>query len=813
MKLNKKMKRILAFVLSLAMVVSTFGLNVVSADDEWVSTNNGWINFTEDGYVTGDVNRYAVEGISAIYAGVWDDGKTANIDVLRNAETPNSLAIDVKDNTHDDQWLVQVACNVKGLDSTKVYKVELKLDGTTVLDTANVSSAEKYEKIVGIGNNEALTVGKHTLTLETEELVKGDTPVEVKNIEITPNEAQIAATRKIFANWTNPEGTAKAYAYLEEAKEENGVCTGGKGWVFNVSAAQPMTSVDNVSRTYSDTDTITVEPGKTYKFIVESFNSFGDKTGEGSVDITIPAKTQEEIDAENKTAELKANLESDKNLAKGKEAFVLSKEADKAAITDGNNGSRWQADKAVDNTTFGVNLGSVQKISSVVVSWEPSNATAYDIFVAGADEVYGDTPVASVSGLEANKNLVVETKFDEVEAQYVKVVATGWSPNAEAYGISVYELGVFGEATVDETTTPVVEPGTVETTTPAKQDETTTADETTTPAPVVPTVPVAAEKDWSAEDFISSSDATYNDTYKAIKDGAINEIVNIQKADDTLGLYVSFADADFGTITVNGKAADIKVAGAGIWFKLSNFTDMYSDVVITNGAGTVKATLYVYNKNGVDNSKKDDETTTAAKQDETTTPAKQDETTTPAKQDETTTPAKQDETTTPAKQDETTTPAKQDETTTPAKQDETTTPAKQDETTTPAKQDVTTTPAKQNETTTVTPTTKAISTTAAPATVKKTTVKATAKKLSSNKVKLSVKKVAGASKYAVQISTTKNFKKVVAKKTSKKAVFTVKSKKLKGKKKLYVRVKVYKKVNGKTVASQWSKATKIRLKK
>ena len=812
MKLNKKMKRILAFVLSLAMVVSTFGLNVVSADDEWVSTNNGWINFTEDGYVTGDVNRYAVEGISAIYAGVWDDGKTANIDVLRNAETPNSLAIDVKDNTHDDQWLVQVACNVKGLDSTKVYKVELKLDGTTVLDTANVSSAEKYEKIVGIGNNEALTVGKHTLTLETEELVKGDTPVEVKNIEITPNEAQIAATRKIFANWTNPEGTAKAYAYLEEAKEENGVCTDGKGWAFNVSAAQPMTSVDNVSRTYSDTDTITVEAGKTYKFIVESFNAFGDKTGEGSVDITIPAKTQEEIDAENKTAELKANLESDKNLAKGKEAFVLSKEADKAAITDGNNGSRWQADKAVDNTTFGVNLGSVQKISSVVVSWEPSNATAYDIFVAGADEVYGDTPVASVSGLEANKNLVVETKFDEVEAQYVKVVATGWSPNAEAYGISVYELGVFGEATVDETTTPVVEPGTVETTTPAKQDETTTPakqdetttpvkqDETTTPAPVVPTVPVAVEKDWSAEDFIGSTDAIYNDTYKAIKDGAINEIVNIQPADDTLGLYVSFADADFGTITVNGKAADIKVDGAGIWFKLSNFTDMYNDVVITNGAGTVKATLYVYNKNGVDNSKKDDETTTSAKQDETTTPAKQDETTTPAKQDETTTPAKQDETTTPAKQDETTTPAKQDETTTPAKQNETTTPA------------------KQNETTTVAPTTKAISTTAAPATVKKTTVKkttvkATAKKLSSNKVKLSVKKVAGASKYAVQISTTKNFKKVVAKKTSKKAVFTVKSKKLKGKKKLYVRVKVYKKVNGKTVASQWSKATKIKVKK
>ena len=86
-----------------------------------------------------------------------------------------------------------------------------------------------------------------------------------------------------------------------------------------------MTSVDNVSRTYSDTDTITVEPGKTYKFIVESFNSFGDKTGEGSVDITIPAKTQEEIDAENKTAELKANLESDKEPCKRKRSICIIK--------------------------------------------------------------------------------------------------------------------------------------------------------------------------------------------------------------------------------------------------------------------------------------------------------------------------------------------------------------------------------------------------------------------------------------------------------------------------------------------------------
>ena len=511
--------------------------------------------------------------------------------------------------------------------------------------------------------------------------------------------------------------------------------------------------------------------------IVVAFGSFSDDEV-GKYDVSISnfklektEKSEEQIEKER----VEALLTGDENIAKGKTAFsnsVKEKDYQPEEAFDGNLGSRYAATSYESGVTLGVDLGKTYKVSSVAFKWENAYATEYNIQVSKDGKAY-DT----VKTMTADKAETIEVPLDEaVEARYVRIECV---KNALNYGYSLWEMGVYGTevAEVETTTnTPVVEPGTGETTTPAKQDETTTPakqDETTTPAPVAPTVPVAAEKDWSAEDFISSSDATYNDTYKAIKDGAINEIVNIQPADDTLGLYVSFADADFGIITVNGKTADIKAAGAGIWFKLSNFTDMYNDVVITNGAGTVKATLYVYNKNGVDNSKKDDETTTPAKQDETTTPAKQDETTTSAKQDETTTPAKQDETTTPA---------------------------------------------KQNETTTVAPTTKAISTTAAPTTVKKTTVKkttvkATAKKLSSNKVKLSVKKVAGASKYAVQISTTKNFKKVVAKKTSKKAVFTVKSKKLKGKKKLYVRVKVYKKVNGKTVASQWSKATKIRLKK
>ena len=112
----------------------------------------------------------------------------------------------------------------------------------------------------------------------------------------------------------------------------------------------------------------------------------------------------------------------------------------------------------------------------------------------------------------------------------------------------------------------------------------------------------AAKINWEGKNFIQSSIPVYSNTYKVVESGAIQEVVNIRSDTDGAGIYVSFNTADFGEITVNEKTADVKIEGAGILFKLSNFTDMYNDVVITNGAGTVKATLYVYNKNGVDNS-------------------------------------------------------------------------------------------------------------------------------------------------------------------------------------------------------------------
>ena len=119
--------------------------------------------------------------------------------------------------------------------------------------------------------------------------------------------------------------------------------------------------------------------------------------------------------------------------------------------------------------------------------------------------------------------------------------------------------------------------------------------------------------------------------------------------------------------------------------------------------------------------------------------------------------------------------------------------------------DETTTP----KVTTVKPTVKP--TTAKPTTKKvslkqtKVTKKVT-KKLNSKKVKLTFKKVKGAKKYTIQVSTSKKFKKILYKKTVKKTKVTLSSKKLKGKKKLYIRVKA-------VGAKKWSKPVKIKVKK
>ena len=112
----------------------------------------------------------------------------------------------------------------------------------------------------------------------------------------------------------------------------------------------------------------------------------------------------------------------------------------------------------------------------------------------------------------------------------------------------------------------------------------------------------------------------------------------------------------------------------------------------------------------------------------------------------------------------------------------------------------------------VNPTTKAI--TAIKVSVAKTKVKKVIKKKASlAKAKVTLKKLAGV-KYEVRISFNKKFKKktTITKKV-KKAVFTIRSKKIAGKKVLYVKARAYKVVNGKTYYGKWSKVKKVKINK
>lgn len=94
-----------------------------------------------------------------------------------------------------------------------------------------------------------------------------------------------------------------------------------------------------------------------------------------------------------------------------------------------------------------------------------------------------------------------------------------------------------------------------------------------------------------------------------------------------------------------------------------------------------------------------------------------------------------------------------------------------------------------------------------------TKVKKATKVKNSKKAKITLKKVKDIQGYQIQFSTTKKFKKVLVKKTVKKYNVTVKSKKLKGKKTLYVRARAYKKVNKKTYYGNWSAVKKVTIKK
>lgn len=110
----------------------------------------------------------------------------------------------------------------------------------------------------------------------------------------------------------------------------------------------------------------------------------------------------------------------------------------------------------------------------------------------------------------------------------------------------------------------------------------------------------AADYDWSTVGYLKTNGegTAYADTYKMVVAQGNANIIEIQKAfAKEVGVYTTFANAEFGEITINGKpTTNYSPQGAGIIFHISLFTEKYNTLVVKNPDGSVKAVLYVYNE-------------------------------------------------------------------------------------------------------------------------------------------------------------------------------------------------------------------------
>ncbi len=97
-------------------------------------------------------------------------------------------------------------------------------------------------------------------------------------------------------------------------------------------------------------------------------------------------------------------------------------------------------------------------------------------------------------------------------------------------------------------------------------------------------------------------------------------------------------------------------------------------------------------------------------------------------------------------------------------------------------------------------------------------VKKIIKKKNAKKIKITIKKLAGVNGYQVYVFKKKSFakknKKILVEKriTKNRKVLKISNKKLSKKKSLFVKVRAYKKVNGRIVYGSWSKIAKIKVK-
>lgn len=166
-------------------------------------------------------------------------------------------------------------------------------------------------------------------------------------------------------------------------------------------------------------------------------------------------------------------FEATENIAKDCSVVASSEKNDKVAnVTDGKLGTRWESEWNVDPQWLYVDLGSVKNINKVGFSWEGAYAKRYYVQISN-----NATDWKTVAAVKATSAKTVQITLDKTySARYVRMYGT--RRGLDAYGYSMYEMGVWEakEVPTTEITT------TVDVTTEAPTAEAPTTTEPTTEA-------------------------------------------------------------------------------------------------------------------------------------------------------------------------------------------------------------------------------------------------------------------------------------------------------------------------------------------
>ncbi len=166
-----------------------------------------------------------------------------------------------------------------------------------------------------------------------------------------------------------------------------------------------------------------LQPGKTYKYSVASFDAAGNNSAKtAAITITTPTPAI-------------TNLALNKNSYSDSE----QKENPTQRGNDGSLSTRWAAADGNANHWWKVDLGALYNLTGTEITWElPDKAYNYKIEVS-ADNVNWTVKVDKKSNLK--KQQIQKDVFTASSVRYVRITVTGLQRNS---WVSFYELKVFG---------------------------------------------------------------------------------------------------------------------------------------------------------------------------------------------------------------------------------------------------------------------------------------------------------------------------------------------------------------------------------